>query len=900
MKSKWLRIACLGLTAAMLPFAAACTDPDSGSGNNGGNGGNGGDSTTYYDNEQDVLVLSSGDFDGVFNPFFSTSAYDSTIVGQTQISMLGSDDEGLNVTYGPDEPVVTLDYDETMYDANGNVTQTGSANGTTVYQMVIKNDILFSDGVPLTAHDVLFNLYVYLDPNYTGSSTLYSTDIVGLADYQAQRVNADDNYLESINRTFDNFATMRTNVILAYVDSANYGNYESFLKTYNSSRRTYFTENGASDGYEDYTVEDIQADIAAIGEQFEADLLSTYNGIDMTTYENEYSFDSTKTWQGFFYEIGLVSRSYHTGANGLIIYDVDENGKFIIDWDMYGIDYNAEYTRDEAIEFAYDALYANQRSIATILTGFTTGDTMLTNFAAEDREYFYDLVQGEDGTLTVPSISGIKIKDASEFNGDTTYTAGEYEMLEIKINGVDPRAKWNFAFTVAPMHYYSTPELVNEAMADTDYSESFGVDFNSLSFMNEIRRRNSVPVGAGVYQASTRYDQTFVWEQVSETDYTQTQASAESWNTVSDGFLNNNIIYFIRNDNFDTTGGNIEEVHNATIKHIQYKVTGTAQVMTALQGGDLDIADPSATTDNTNAVTATPYLSQVTVQTAGYGYIGINAKFIPNIYVRRAIMTTFDPELVQAYYPNSLSEPVYRSYSITSWVYDAFPNDGVEEWNPEPYYEYDSTGELAREYLLQGGCTYQNGRWYDKDGTLIELTFTIAGETRDHPATNTFLEAQRILESIGISANVVTNARALYLLASGGLEIWAAAWSSSVDPDLYQVYHSESQATSVLNWGYDAILDDASYYSEETRIMRTLDSLIEEGREYLDQANRALVYREASDYIMDLAVEFPLYQRSDMYVYNNTKIDGSTLYGSPSPYMSPLAEIWKVSFITAD
>ena len=265
MKSKWLRIACLGLTAAMLPFAAACTDPDSGSGNNGGNGG---DSTTYYDNEQDVLVLSSGDFDGVFNPFFSTSAYDSTIVGQTQISMLGSDDEGLNVTYGPDEPVVTLDYDETMYDANGNVTQTGSASGTTVYQMVIKNDILFSDGVPLTAHDVLFNLYVYLDPNYTGSSTLYSTDIVGLADYQAQRVNASDDYLESINRTFENFATMRTNVILAYVDSANHGNYESFLKTYNSSRRTYFTENGASDGYEDNTLEDHQADIAAIGEQF--------------------------------------------------------------------------------------------------------------------------------------------------------------------------------------------------------------------------------------------------------------------------------------------------------------------------------------------------------------------------------------------------------------------------------------------------------------------------------------------------------------------------------------------------------------------------------------------------------------------------------------------------------
>lgn len=39
-----------------------------------------------YSNEDDALVFSSGEFDKVFNPFFSTSAYDSTIAGQTQIS----------------------------------------------------------------------------------------------------------------------------------------------------------------------------------------------------------------------------------------------------------------------------------------------------------------------------------------------------------------------------------------------------------------------------------------------------------------------------------------------------------------------------------------------------------------------------------------------------------------------------------------------------------------------------------------------------------------------------------------------------------------------------------------------------------------------------------------------
>lgn len=86
-----------------------------------------------YSNEDDALVFSSGEFDKVFNPFFSTSAYDSTIAGQTQISMLSSDPEGKTPLYGKDQPVVTLDYSETMYDRYGKVTQSGDQRGTTIW-----------------------------------------------------------------------------------------------------------------------------------------------------------------------------------------------------------------------------------------------------------------------------------------------------------------------------------------------------------------------------------------------------------------------------------------------------------------------------------------------------------------------------------------------------------------------------------------------------------------------------------------------------------------------------------------------------------------------------------------------------------------------------------------------
>ena len=52
----------------------------------------------YFDNENDALVFSTLEVDKVFNPFFSTSATDSNVVGMTQIGMLGNNHLG-KVTY---------------------------------------------------------------------------------------------------------------------------------------------------------------------------------------------------------------------------------------------------------------------------------------------------------------------------------------------------------------------------------------------------------------------------------------------------------------------------------------------------------------------------------------------------------------------------------------------------------------------------------------------------------------------------------------------------------------------------------------------------------------------------------------------------------------------------------
>ena len=892
MKSKWLKLACIGLaTCVALPFAAACSPEQA------------------LSNEDRALKITSGDFDGVFNPFFATSAYDSTIVGQTQISMIGADDEGVNVTYGVDEPVVTLDYKETMYTASGAETPDGNQADKTVYQFVIKNGILFSDGVPLTAHDVLFNIYMYLDPNYTGSNTMYSTDIQGLQAYLAQDPQADEDSLSAMNTTFNTMANLRIEAIIRYCSVSGYTEQQKqdAIDQYNNFRRGVFEDYDASNGtdfadsYDAYDVgsaddesNSILSDLKKIREQFRTDLESTYNGIDMTSYQNEYSFDSNKPWQAFFYETGLIERQYKPGANNVPIYDKDSNGKYIMNWANISADYTAasEISKEEAIEYVYNYYSrensANQSGIIDILTMFTTGTTMSTVFAGDDKEMYYDAIG-----MAVKNISGIKIKDASEFNGSTQYAAGEYDMLEITINGVDPKAKWNFAFTVAPMHYYSTPELTAAAMADEDYSEHFGVEFSSNTFMNFVKSRNSVPVGAGVYQASTQNDQTFKWE--TDANGNQTADSSASLQTVADGFRSSGIVYLLRNDYFYTTGGNIEEVYNAKIKHLNYQETSTINMVTSIVNDQVDISDPSASIENVSAVNQQSKLTTVTIETSGYGYIGFNAKFINDIDVRRGLMTVMNVGLVKAYY-GDLAYELYRPFSTTSWVYEANSKAGLDKWNPKAYYPYDETGVAAGEYFTDAGYTRTANGWVNSAGEVLEFTFTIAGETDDHPANPVFLNAVAVLNKIGVKATIVTDGRALYKLASGDLEIWGAAWQSSLDPDMYQVYHKDSRATSVLNWGYDYLITQNKASAEEIKIINDLSDLIDEGREYLDEGQRAKVYREAADKVMELAIELPLYQRYDIYVYNNQVLDENSLYPEPTAYMGPFSEIWKVSY----
>ena len=561
------------------------------------------------------------------------------------------------------------------------------------------------------------------------------------------------------------------------------------------------------------------------------------------------------------------------------------------------------YTKTQALNIVYGDKVP--KAIDEIVLYWATSTKLFEYITNEVLEEYYQ----NNNDRQYKNISGIKFinKDEAVIVNGKEYSKVEYdengnviegfnEVLSISIHGVDPKAIWNFGIGVAPMYYYSDQEHIDAF----DFESNFGVEYASQTFMNQVVKdpnKIGVPVGAGAYAAS--------------------KASGGIENVSAGDFLDKNVIYYERNPYY--------LMGEAVIKKVRFQVVSAAQMLNSLYNAEVDFVEPNAKPDTVteleNKKQASASIDYKTITTSGYGYIGVNAAKVKSMYVRQAIMHTMNTQACVDYYQN-MADPIYRSMSKASWAYPK---------NATSYYPYiasaipedlDSVSESYREFVIQkgksageyftkeeqyefikslvekAGYTLNAQGIYSKDSDILKFTFTIAGAETDHPAYNAFLQSQEILNACGFNITVTTDANALKKLATGALTVWAAAWGSTIDPDMYQVYHKDSNATSVLNWGYKAILQNTGgKYSVEKAIVEELSDLIEEARKTDNQELRASIYSRALDLVMELAVELPTYQRSDLFAYNINKIDDSTLTADEelSPYKGLTSELYLVS-----
>ena len=850
-------------------------------------GNKNGGGATIYSNENDPLVFSSQEVDKVFNPFFSTAAPDSNVVGLTQIGMIGNDSEG-NPVWGDDEGVVTKDLEI--------VTQgTPNVNETTTYYFVLKNNVKFSNGSALTMKDVLFNLYVYLDPAYTGSSTIYSTDIVGLKEYRTQASSeAEQN---SFGAQFQSEASKRRQALIDACGEILEDDNNSFLTDEQFKAKLKEIQDRGQDIYANI-VADYEKALTLFREELETDYSNSRDSYESAIFTDDKGGvhkDLFKTdVEMFLYNEGYITwNKKENGGSGALISSLANDYTEHRTW-----------TKEQAISTIIADKIPND--IEEVLTYWNTSITLNSYIYNQAMEKYF---QTEGANRQYTSISGIKFANRTssvtvngkeygvpKYNDDGSVKKDYNEVLSITINDVDPKAIWNFSFAVAPMYYYSDASHIQAF----DYEKNFGVEYASQTFMNEVVKapaKLSVPVGAGAYAAS--------------------KASGGIENITEGDFYDKGVIYFERNPHY--------VLGPAKIKKIRYQVVASAQMLNNLYSKAIDFVEPNAKAETITELKgkAKEGIGYKSIRTAGYGYIGINAGKVPDIKVRQAIMHAINTQEYVNYYKTT-ADPIYRPMSLSSWAYPTesvpyysyvggkIPSDQDMLKGNRDFYNYvkeigKKQGETLTEsqqiefitkLVEQSGYVLGADGIYVKNGHKLKYTFTIAGEETDHPAFDAMWHAMELLNKAGFSINVTTDANALKKLSEGSLTVWAAAWGSTIDPDMYQVYHIDSTATSTLNWGYKQIKANVgNKYATELALVEELSEIIELARKTNDQNQRTKLYSDALDIVMELAVELPTYQRDDLFAYNASKIDVSTFTPNHllSPYMGLTSDLHTVS-----
>ena len=148
----------------------------------------------------ETLVVGTLNFDGKFSPFFYTNSYENDVISLVHFSLLGTDRDGAVVLKGIDGEVRNHNGTDYTYRGIADCTITENADGTVYYDFTLKDGVKFSDGTAVDIDDVIFSLYVPLDPSYDGIMTTYSMPIQGLSDY---RENPEIPNISGIQKTSD-------------------------------------------------------------------------------------------------------------------------------------------------------------------------------------------------------------------------------------------------------------------------------------------------------------------------------------------------------------------------------------------------------------------------------------------------------------------------------------------------------------------------------------------------------------------------------------------------------------------------------------------------------------------------------------------------------------------------
>ena len=512
---------------------------------------------------------------------------------------------------------------------------------------------------------------------------------------------------------------------------------------------------------------------------------------------------------------------------------------------MWG--YGDAWTEGATVADFWAAIEANYDSVIEAAETETAGSSiwdLMDDFADYDKL----VATGDD----VPNIKGI-------------IRTGDYS-LTVHMTSYDATAIYNMSFIIAPLHHYGD-------VSKYDYDNNkFGFDKGDLS---GVKAKTSDPLGCGPYIFKS-YENGVVTMEANPT-------------------------YFLG---------------EPKTKTILFKEGEDADYVPGIVTGTYDLAVPSISEETLNAITDAnsngeltgDTLTTILVDYRGYGYLGINADLV-NIAgdpgseeskaLRKGFMTVlavYRDTVINSYYGDRAAVIQYP-ISNTSWAAPQPADEGYRaaysvDADGNDIFDSSMNDEQKYDAALKAAVTFfeKAGYTFDADGKVVSapegapesFEILIPGQGKqDHPTYGIATAASKALETIGIKLTVNDVGSSVWNNALEGntAQMWVAAWQSTADPDMYQVYHSSNAHGKGTNSNHYQVDDPA------------LDALIIDGRTSADTEYRKSVYKQAMEIIMDWGVELPVYQRKDCTVASTIRVDCDTLPKDMTPYWGWKAEI---------
>ena len=263
----------------------------------------------------DTLVFATATFGQKFSPFFATTAYDQDVVNLTQGALLAADREGNIVRNGIEGETIEYNGTEYTYYGMGDVEVVMNDDGTVDYNLTMRDDIVFSDGTPADIDDVIFGLYVMLDPTYDGASTLYAMPIEGLQEYMGDMTPLYELMLAA-GRDNTDFTNWDEETQTAFWDSVDNEAGPAFAQTIVDYVIANYGTTGVADSAAMWTYEGLAEDATAA--DFWNAIVEKYGGDVATAVATEVAETPFSDLLDNEYKVGVASSDSAPNVSGIV------------------------------------------------------------------------------------------------------------------------------------------------------------------------------------------------------------------------------------------------------------------------------------------------------------------------------------------------------------------------------------------------------------------------------------------------------------------------------------------------------------------------------------------------------------------------------------------------------